>query len=308
MDRERGRITLIPNIHITGSGQDFVLLLPMPSVPEAASVPDTIWQEAFDLTAATGASTPDNLGCSHPSYIVAAGEPPDDSVTIVQQTHVGAFILTTLQAEDPDALVTWLNQNGFKLALADAEKFRPFIQRGWAFCVMRLDPSAIQLDRHWDVSVDPVAFTFQATQLEVPLSLLSINRDQYLSMFFFIVDQHRPQLSGFQTTYANRISKNESIAIKKRYPELAAYLSAGTFLTRLDRTFTPTTAMSGSIVLTQAPDDSEFQRAFPFRMSGESLVFGFTALLASSRVRRQFRRGTQKLRRVIPILPYRITK
>jgi len=293
LDRDRGRITLIPNIHVTGRGEDFALLLPTPSIPEVNSVPDTLWAQAFRLTAAQVYTPRGDFDCSdYTSNFPMSPGAADDGVDIVQQTRVGAFLLTTLQASDPAALVSWLNQHGFTLATEDADKFRPFTDRHWFFCAMQVDPSSSI--GSWDVSMDPVAFTFEATQLEVPLGILGINRDMTFRMHFFVVDEHRAALPGFQTMYANRISPTEYAAIRTMYPQLSAYLSSGLFLTRLDRTFGGTDRMAGSILMTRAPDDTEYRQSFRrWVMSGDTLLFG-VVLVALSGIWKRHPRPKQR--------------
>jgi hypothetical protein len=301
MDRDHGRITLIPNIRISGTGEDFALLLPTPSIPEVASVPDTIWDQAFALTAPQSIVPRGGLGCSQNVYegVSPSSGPENDGVDVLRQTHVGSFLVTTVQAADPNALLSWLNENGFTLDPEAAEKFRPYTDRHWVFCAMRLDPTAVRLGPTWDVSVDPIAFTFEANQFEVPLGLLSVNRDVAFKMFFFILDDHRSTLPDFQTTYANRISPLEFAAIRTRYPELSVYLKPNHFLTRLDRTFPEDVPMQDSIFLTRAEDDREYRR--PSRgwvMSGDLLLGSI--LVAVTGARRKLRASKPRLDRERP--------
>jgi len=292
MDRDHSRITLIPNIPITGTGEDFALLLPMPSIPEVAAVSNSIWDQAFALTAPQSSIPRQGLGCSQSfENALAPNAPSDDGVNVLGQTHVGAFLLTTLEATDPNVLVTWLNQNGFTLVPEDAEQFRPYIERGWVFCAMRLDADAVQLGPSWDLSVDPVAFTFEGNQFEVPLGVLGINRGPSFKMLFFIVDQHRDTLPEFQTSHANRITPIEFAAIRTMYPQLAAFLSPGAFVTRLDRTIPADAPMRDSIFITRAEDDREYRRPSPGWMMSGDLVLGSILLLllgAGKRIRAPF--------------------
>jgi len=294
MDRDQGRITLIPNIRITGNGEDFALILPTPSIPQTEPVSSTIWDQAFALTAPQATSSSRDFGCANDAYTQAMpNSNTDDGVDVLAQTRVGVFMITTLQASDPNALVTWLNQNGFRITASDAEKFKPYTDRNWVFCAMRVDPDQVQANSQWDLNVDPVAFTFAAEKLEVPLGVLSINRASDFKMFFFIVDEHRDTLDDFQTTYANRVSPTEYAAIRAMYPGLSAYLKPGVFLTRLDRTFPADTPMNASIFLAQAPKDAEFRRTFGgWMMSGDTLLLGLVALGLASRFKRPQRQDS----------------
>ncbi|MCA9729151.1 MAG: hypothetical protein KC729_15785, partial [Candidatus Eisenbacteria bacterium] len=74
---------------------------------------------------------------------------------------------------------------------------------------------------------------------------------------FYVVDDHRTTLSGFDTRYANRISGSEMRAIEDLYPSVAGYLASGRILTRLQRSFFSGDPMTETLTLVQAANDDE---------------------------------------------------
>lgn len=263
MDRENGTIQLIPNIRITGAAEDFALIVPTPAVPEIAPAAVEIWDEALAFTAPIRTLRQNNGGCGgifSTNLDSRALIGSEDGVVIVGQTTVGGFIATTIRSDDATALVTWLNQNNYQVKPEDTEKFAPYAEAGWVFTAMRLDTDNVVVPPSWDTNVDPVVFTYDATEFEVPLPVLSINRAPTLPMVFFIVDDGRAELSGFNVVYANRISGEEYAAIEDRHPNLAPFLAPGKFVTRLDRDFLSEDPMTESIFLKPSANQQEFRR------------------------------------------------
>ncbi|NNF06532.1 MAG: DUF2330 domain-containing protein, partial [Candidatus Eisenbacteria bacterium] len=195
---------------------------------------------------------------------------------------VSGFIATILSSTSAEALSTWLDDNGYAFTIDDAEKFAPYIEKEWVFTAMKPDPnSPMEMPRGgWDSNVDPVVFTYQATDFEVPLPLLSIRRSFELPMAFFVIDRERADLEGFMTAYSNQISSSELKAIRDLYPTFGGLLETGTTVTRLDKVFGPEDAMDKTIKLRQASSEEEFRRvtgalnSFPGALILLTLVVG----------------------------------
>ncbi len=252
-------VTVIPNIFITGDAADFALLVPTPVLPELAPADAGLWPQLFDLTRVASSTFYDDggLGCDRTHYATPAS-PPGDGVDVLATRTVGDFDTATLSGTDPSAIAEWITTHGYAAAAGDLEVLGRYVERGWVFTVMK--PTA-PADLSHGINVDPVAFTFAADSLEVPLDVIGLNRTSYFPVYFAVVADHRMTLPGFLTTYANRVNGSELAAIRARYPAVAARLAEGRFLTRLDRVFTGTDSMDGAIALTRATTDDEYRRS-----------------------------------------------
>ena len=271
MDREGGTVTLIPNIRFVGNAEDFTLLVPTPSVPFLEPVDTTVWDEAFAMTAPVNAQLRnDGFGCGNEDngarFFVdpatdAEGGGGDDIVVHNRQTVAG-FLAETVSASSTAALTAWMVDHGFDITPGEAAAFGPYIERDWVFTAMLIDPQKPPTlpPGGWDNNVDPVAFVYEADRFEVPLPILDINRESSLPMAFFIVDDHRTELEGFTTVYANEISRSELRAIREEFPVMGGYLDRDRFLTRLDRNFTTQDAFEADLPLRSTSDDREFRR------------------------------------------------
>jgi hypothetical protein len=302
MDRSPGRVRLIPNIRLIGDAADFALVVPTPSDPVITPAPREVWSEALALTAPLGSFRQDadrfTLGCSTTTEPPVTPAGSDDAVTVHRNETIGAFLATILSSTDPAALVRYLRERNFPVDGEESLAVATLVTRGWYFTAMKLDtsnPAAQVPPGGWDNNVDPVTFTYEAGEFELPLSFLGINRGFRVPMVFYVVDDHRVTLSGFRTTYANRISEDEYQAIGTRHPWLAGYVAPGRFFTRLDRTFTGTEPMAGFLPLEQAPRDDEFRRMNSWSgIPADWLLLGAVPWLARRmRHRNCSTRGTQ---------------
>ena len=262
MDRENDRVSLIPNILVTGDSPSFALVLPTPSVPELSSVPTSdLWSSLSTMTARVGnRRIDDGLGCGESRDVVASA--PDDlaeGVEVVLQVPVGAFEATVVSSDDAVALVEWLIDNGYAVDGLSISVLEPLVADGWVFTAMKLREGIEMPTGGWNTNVEPVRFDYEADEFEIPFGFLSVNRAATQRMVFYVVDDHRVTLPSFDTTYANRIAGSESSAIERQYPSLVPYISEGRFFTRLESTFFSGTGSLGRTTLRRAPTDDEFR-------------------------------------------------
>lgn len=298
MDRAQGQVRLVPNIRFSGMARDFALVVPTPSHPSLDLAASDIWSEAAQLTSNLGSrrtSEKGFCGCSGSRNVVSFGAVPDpaaDDVIIHERLRVGRFDVTILSSSDAISLVTWLRDNGFEIQAADSLRLAPYVQRNWFFSAMKLDPAdpANQMPSYgWNNSINPVLFTYAATDFELPLPLLAINRGYVMPLVLYVVDDHRVTFRGFTTDYANAISPGEFEAIQRSQPALSPFLTPGRFLTRLTANISAPNQVQSSIPLERAPTDDEFRRTIPRyygALSGELFVLPIALYLWRLRYRR----------------------
>ncbi len=298
VDRQAGRVQLVPNIRLVGQAQDFALIVPTPTVPSFDVAPASVWEELTLMTAPAPAGT--SSGCGGAEQVVAVdtgtNDPTDEAgrVGVIVQETVGAFQVTVLEATDPNALIDWLVQHDFPLDGADASLFEPYIERQWVFTAMKLDPMQAVMPRGgWNTNVDPVRMTYTAENFEMALPLMSVNRAARMPVSVYVVDDHRMDLDGFETLYANRVTPAEHNAIVQKHPGMQEFVAPYRWLTRLDRTFQLEDAMDASVYLERARFNREFQRVRQARgtVSLEMLllVVGLTGMARRARHRRSVR-------------------
>ena len=251
MERDRGLVRVVPNIRIVGEAKDFALVVPTPDVPWFEPAPAELWNELLEITRT---QTRSGTGCGASDPIILASDVGDteERVEILKEQTVGAFHAFTVRSDSPDALADWLKENGYSASGVSSEILAPLVERGWVFTAMKLDTERVQAPLRWDANVDPVMFVYPARDFEMSLPFFTLNRGSYLPMSFFVVDDSRTALPGFETKYGNAISEREARGFRATYPETGAYLHAGRYLTRLDHTFQRDAELSGWLQLPAA--------------------------------------------------------
>jgi hypothetical protein len=292
-------VHLIPNIRIVGPTSEFALVVPTPNLPRLDPVDDDMWLDAFRLTQTRWlrrSNLAHGLGCGEDDQIVPDPVPlatEEGGVIVHSEETVGAFIATIVSSDEPDALMTWFRDNDFTFTPEDSGAIAPYARRGWFFTAMKIDTTQVTLPpMGWNTSVDPVRFTYAAADFEVPLPVLAINRATTLPMTFFVVDDHRVDLPGFRTVYANRLSDDELRAIDVNHRTLAVFLESGDFFTRLERSFGENESMNESIFLTPAETDDEIYPIAGAAMPGGLAVMAGAAGGFWLMSRRRSRRGS----------------
>lgn len=267
-DRESDQIRLVPNIRFTGDAADFAIVVPTPALPQIVEAPGTIWTEAATLTSRirTSFNNDNDFTCgtrSDTSIRTDTAASEEDGVVVHNEETVGAFLVRTVSSTDSDALIGWLRANELEFSSTDSSKIAPLVDDGWFFTTMKLDTSQAGTEvpeQGWNTNVDPVEFSFAATEFVLPLPFLSINRAPTLPMVLYVIDDHRMDLPGFAVRYVNQISESEFGRIEQSHPTVAAYLQPGRFLTRLDRTFTQDRQFEKNVTLVRAAHDTEVRQ------------------------------------------------
>jgi hypothetical protein len=234
-DRAAGLIHMVPNIRVAGTGDALALVVPTAGLPTLSPADVQIWNDAFALTGRRFARQTRG-GCGANLVSIDAGSIPTDEsaggVTIHGIETVGAFEATIVTADTVDDLGTWLIDRGFAFTMADEAAFRPLVEDGWFFTAMTLAPGTKLPPSGWDRSVDPVRFTYEADTFVAPRQVL-IAAGSIGS--FFVIDDHRMALTGFDTEYANQLNVRELEAIREEFPAFSEFVREGVFITRLDR-------------------------------------------------------------------------
>ena len=260
MDRENGRVDLIPNIRFAGVSEDFSLVVPTPTLPTLSAAPERIWDEAALLTAPVASrATTTYFSCTLQTSSLSTPLPPGagDGITVHGRVTMGGFTATTVSSDSPGALARWLDDNGFESGAAESSRFAPYVERKWFFTAMRPDTATPMPHSGWDADVLPVRVSYAATELEVPLPIVTVNQSPRLLMQFYVLDDTKTHLDGFVTLYANTLTEGEVASIRTQYPALAGLVAPGRVLTKLRATTFSDAMTSASIHLERAPDNKD---------------------------------------------------
>jgi hypothetical protein len=267
-DRDNQKVGLIPQISFSGVPQDFCAVIPTPTPPKINTVSRDAFYDVERLTSPVWRER--GSGCFGGDII--GGNDDDEAVAptgidIIDEQSVGGYDAVTLSATDPDALITWLEENNYKYSVQDKETIDYYIQRGWVFTVLNIDISRESaISEYYRYNLNPVLFRYSATSLVYPIRLASINSGDRTDIVTYILSDTRMTFPFSRVEYANRIDEKELQNIVERHPAFGGLIGQTRYLTKLRRTFS-IMEMDEDIEIVPAPNDEEFREVIYYGVS-----------------------------------------
>jgi len=178
--RQQGNeITAMVRILYSGDAESFSWVVPVPNEPEVSLGDDAAF---IDLDLATRPQF--NLlrrGESCEDFVVAesvdaasptaGGNDSDDGgVEILREFALGGFEVQLVQSSNgnPEAMATWLIENGYSLTDRGRELLSPYIDDGMVFVALKLRSGAST------GSIQPLVMKYQSEQPMIPIRLTGV--------------------------------------------------------------------------------------------------------------------------------------
>ncbi len=188
IDEQAGTVTTHVTIAYEGPSEDFAWILPVAGVPELFTASEGLF-EALALR-------------TQPSYVLdevyqgdcweydmlssSAGSTldsgvPESGVEVLDSKVVGPYETVTLAATSSDALLAWLNDNGFDLPADLDPKLAPYIAGGMNFVALKLAKDQDTGD------IVPFGMTYPGDKASIPIQLTAIaaQPDMRLEVYIF---------------------------------------------------------------------------------------------------------------------------
>jgi hypothetical protein len=186
-----------------GVASDFGLVTPTPSEPDFTAKSDEIFKQLNDLT-----KKPVDRDRRGGGLIAAQSLSAEKEVRVVKEEKVGDFKATVLRANSSEALIDWLNRNGFDYGERSRENFQYYIDKGGYYftalkvnvdnanCLTRREfqigknaqfrKRIPDLDEGYNGSgecwlrggLKPLEFKFQSEKPVLPLRIMARNHDK----------------------------------------------------------------------------------------------------------------------------------
>lgn len=291
-DRENQKVGLIPQIAFQGLSQDFCVVIPTPTAPKINTVARDVLYEADRLTYPVERDR--GSGCLSGGDILVGNDDDDyygpetagtDSsigIDILGEQSAGMFDTVTLSADDPDALIAWLQENEYNYSANDKDILNYYIQRGWVFTAMKLKGSSeFDIpDYYYRYDINPILFRYSADSLIYPLRLSSINAGDRTDVVTYILSDNKMTFPGARVEYANRIDDEELDDILDRYPAFGGLIGQTRYLTKLRRTFS-IMEMDNDVEITPSSENEEFRKIIYYSISPimDFIPLGIVAIL-----------------------------
>lgn len=260
---EGRRQQLIATVDLRDAAPDAGVVFPVPGLPEAVDQPAGGGELFPYLKQATRplvrrerrfvwAPAPDRVGA------------PAGGVAVLGEQTLGGYTVARLAANDPGALQAWLTEHGYGLPPAAEPILAAYVAEGWGFVAVKLAASAP------NGSLDPLRISYESDQLVYPMRLGAL-ADQPIAVDLFVLAPYRVAAPPLATAYAGPVAQLDLVPPAG----LAPLLGAAPYLTHVRGEALNPAAISGDLILSQAPSDEPYRE--------EIIVYDEVAILGEGR-------------------------
>lgn len=197
-----------------GEPSEFAMVIPVVDVPEREQInvanPGLV-DHLDEYTAPRLVEYYDDNPCDVDRYrrmeMVAMSAPPDAvwesemsaedlGVTIEAEYEVGEYDILILSAKESDGLITWLNQNEYRIPDGAEEVVGAYLRRGMKFFVAK-----VNLERHGGSSMlRPIQVAYEDENFMLPIRLGTVNADGKQELFVFAITREgRVETTNYKT-------------------------------------------------------------------------------------------------------------
>ena len=197
VDEEESKVETHVQISYQGSAQEFAWVVPVATVPdlflstqELFSNLEVFTRPRFDLDynyigctfeSDTDTDTDSDSDGDGDTDFADTGAAPSPPVVVVSEEAVGPYDTVVLLATSSDALMDWLNDNGYALPSLFGPKLDPYVNDGAYFVALRLQNGKSAGD------IEPIGMRYEGTQPAIPITLTGVAavEDMRLEVYVF---------------------------------------------------------------------------------------------------------------------------
>ena len=185
------------------------------------------------------------------------GAPGQDPVTVLDQVDLGPLEVTTLDADDADALAAWLDEHDYVMDGGLADAAQPYVDEGWSYVAVRLSPT----NGEFDGDLEPLDLRFASEQMVYPMRFSSLaDHSQFVRTYVF-ADQRMqrtdPTTDGTapDTRFAGMVDTGDA-----ENAVLAELAGDAPYLTTIDQHFhEPSEQVVSDFHFAPDPDGEDYQ-------------------------------------------------
>ena len=187
-------VTMTTQISFNGDAADFAWVLPLNTVPDPESL------AVFPQRALTALDANTGPVFYEPCYLLEAAadgatggnRSDDDSVTVHIRAEVGDYQVAVIESTDPDALVEWLRNEGYRVTEPMEPYIRLYTEEGMKFLALKLLETADVND------IKPFRFTLPGNSPSIPLRMTSLAAEPEMSIVVFLLGDSRYEAKNWE--------------------------------------------------------------------------------------------------------------
>lgn len=112
----------------------------------------------------------------------------EQDVTVLQRKIVGDYDVSVLSSKDSQALMKWLDENGYHLPTEAIGPIQEYVKERWTFVACKVhDPSPATAEGLRSGTLAPLKLTFRALKPVYPLRLSSVNPEPFDLLIYIIM-------------------------------------------------------------------------------------------------------------------------
>jgi hypothetical protein len=232
-----GREEMTMKVVLDTTGPNAALVTPVPGVPDKPTVVEgDVFGYLDEVTApprAKGGGGDDGA---------TSAAPAGGAVDVIGRDVVGDYDIARIASDDPKALATWLDDNGYTPPDGAQPIIDAYVSEGWKFVAIKLRKGARQ-----EGPIKPIRVAFPSRKLVYPMRLDVLEGHQ-MDLDVYVLADHQVRVDSDQlaTQYAGKVSE-----LSKPPPAAVRSLFRAPYLTRLHSVVNPTT-LKGDFVFVRA--------------------------------------------------------
>ncbi|MCK6529138.1 DUF2330 domain-containing protein [Myxococcota bacterium] len=187
-----GTVTTTVEITYTGGADEFSWIVPVPDTPTDLAVAPSSALKLLDAgTAPRIIPPPQEFPPGMEMDNALAAEDGGGGVYVEDLPQVGGYAPQVISSDDPEALIDWLNDNGYVIT----PEMEPFVE-GYVASGMKF--LGIQLASGADVGdIAPLTMTYPGDAPMVPLVMTSVSAEPEMSFMVFVTGAQRYESTNY---------------------------------------------------------------------------------------------------------------
>ncbi|MBZ0286574.1 MAG: DUF2330 domain-containing protein, partial [Anaerolineae bacterium] len=197
-------ITAYVQINYTGSAPDFSWVVPVPNVPKVDVAEIATFDELSMLTQPVFIPPlmPDCAPIPMPAMAAGDGVVMESGgVEVLASGTAGPYAYNVITSVDPNALITWLRENDYRVTEAMEPLIRVYTEEDMDFLAMKLQPEQGVQD------IQPIAMTYNSKEPMIPLRLTAVAANANMNVVTWIFGDSQ----ALPTNYAHPVIHDEDI-------------------------------------------------------------------------------------------------
>lgn len=268
-------VTYVLGSDYDGDPSEFAWVIPVPNTPFDVVAHDTgeLFDALDDWTRPTfeitgGFPTGGGCGCGGPPSL-SLGESGLGGVEVEARGQAGIFEWAALTSTGSNALLTWLNANGFSVSAGAGDVLADYIQRGMHFLAVRVSrPEDMERNDSGEKEIPPIQFTCQTSERFYPMAISQVSAAAETEVLIYVVADHRMEAANVPNAVIDR--------------DAVAYDPGSESQTNYESLFTQAVAGLGGVALITeyaAPDHVSWPEA-PVEVSGLDFLTRIRTVIA----------------------------